>query len=63
MELSIKDIKTLEPAALQQKLVEARAELRKLRVRVFGGELKQVRQVRKVRQTVARLMTYLNKTK
>jgi ribosomal protein L29 len=57
--MELKDMKTATPEALQKALREAEARLRTLRTQLSANQLKNVREVRKVRQTIARLKTTL----
>ncbi|USN53758.1 MAG: 50S ribosomal protein L29 [Candidatus Nomurabacteria bacterium] len=50
-------------AELQKILAEKRAELRELRFKVANGQLKDVRDVRTVRKTIARVLTMLHTMK
>lgn len=55
------EIKDRSVGELQKLLIEQRDKLRDLRFRIAHRELKSVRDLRVVRQTIARLLTELNR--
>ncbi len=58
--LTMKEIKNQEAPQTQRLLLEAQQELQHLRSRVALSDLKNVRQIRQIRKTIARLKTHLN---
>lgn len=61
--MEFKDLTNKKPGDLQKLLAEKRNELRELRFKVSGGQLKKVRDIRTVRQAIARILTALNASK
>lgn len=60
--MEFKDLTNKKEADLHKLLGEQRNELRELRFKVHGGQLKQVREMRAVRKLIARILTVLNKS-
>ena len=58
--MEYRDLQDKSEHELQLMLAEKRAELKDLRFKSASHQLKAVRQIRKTRQTVARLLTLLN---
>ncbi len=61
--MDMKELMTKNPGELHRMLAEARDELRELRFRAHEQQLSQVRRIRTVRQSVARLITAINSMK
>lgn len=59
--MTIKELKPKNSAELTRLLATEREKLRDLRFKVAQGQLKDVREVREARHTVARIMTLLKK--
>jgi len=59
----MKEIKTKSKSELQKILAESRDKLRDLRFKDASKQLKNVRDIRKLRQDIARVMTALNSDK
>ncbi len=57
--MTIKEIRQLSETELQKLLVESREKLREMRFKSARRELKNVREVRDIKKTVARTMTLL----
>lgn len=55
--MTIKELRQLSENELQRILAEAREKLRELRFRAARRELKNVREVREARKTIARILT------
>lgn len=60
--MTIKELKPKNAAELTRLLSTEREKLRDLRFKVAQGQLKDVREVREARHTVARIMTLLKKS-
>ncbi|MFA6393659.1 MAG: 50S ribosomal protein L29 [Patescibacteria group bacterium] len=61
--MEMKEIKNKSQAELNRLLSEFRDKLRDLRFKDASKQLKNVRDIRKVRQDIARIMTVLNSNK
>lgn len=61
--MDIADLRKKEGPELKRLLAAERERLRDLRFRTAAGQLKDVRQVRKARATIARLLTVLRQKK
>jgi len=57
--MDIKELQQKSKEELAALLIEAREELRRLKFMAAGGELKTVRQIRELRQRIARVLTLL----
>jgi len=57
--MKFNELKTKPEAELQKLLQESRLQLRELRFKTAADQLKNVREVRRVRQTIARVMMLL----
>lgn len=57
--MDVKELRLKDGLALKKLLAEERERLRDLRFRVAAGQLKKVRDVRRARQTIARVLTIL----
>lgn len=57
--MKLVDLKQKSTAELQAVLAESREELRRLRFLAAAGEFKSVRQIRELRQRIARILTLL----
>lgn len=55
------ELKNRNTSELQLLLAESREQLRSLRFRIANRELKDVRELREVRQTIARALTEINR--
>lgn len=58
--MKVSEIKKKKPAELQKILNEDREKLRRLRFDLSAGKVKNVREVRKIRKDIARLLTVLS---
>jgi len=58
--MEYKELKNKESKDLQQLLAEYRERLRELRFKDTNKQLKNVREIRSVRKTIARILTILN---
>ncbi|MDP3986557.1 MAG: 50S ribosomal protein L29 [Candidatus Veblenbacteria bacterium] len=63
MKLPMKDIRTKERPELDRLLKETQIEIRQLKVKVAAQDLKDVRALRSLRRSVARLSTRLSEIK
>jgi large subunit ribosomal protein L29 len=61
--MEMKEIKNKSQSELNRLLSEFRDKLRDLRFKDASKQLKNVRDIRKVRQDIARIMTVLNSNK
>jgi len=61
--MEMKEIKTKSQSELQRLLAEFRDKLRDLRFKDASKQLKKVRDIRKLREDIARIMTVLNAQK
>lgn len=61
--MEYKELKTKSENELQKLLAESRDKLRDLRFKDANKQLKNVREIRKVREMIARIMTLLNSKK
>lgn len=57
------ELRQMDDTALRQKLAEERARMSELRFSLANNQLKQVRDVRKVKQNIAQILTILNSRK
>ncbi|MCL5004442.1 MAG: 50S ribosomal protein L29 [Patescibacteria group bacterium] len=55
-------IKNASEQELQKRLFDYREKLRKLKVDLFYGKVKNIKEIKDVKKTIARIMTILNKT-
>ncbi len=58
--MEIKELKTKNPSELQALLAQSREKLRELRFKDSNRQLKNIREIRQTRETVARILTVLN---
>ena len=58
--MEIKELKTKNPSELQALLAQSREKLRELRLKDSNRQLKNIREIRQTRETVARILTVLN---
>lgn len=58
--MDIKEIKTQTIGQLQQQLIESRERLAEMVVKARQNQLKNVREIRQIKQLIARIMTVLN---
>lgn len=58
--MEIKELKSKSPADLHKLLVQYREDLRELRFKDSNRQLKNVREIRKTRENIARILTILN---
>lgn len=61
--MDIQELKQLPESELQKLLQETREKLRELRFKSARRELKNVREVRESKRTIAKIMTLLRTTK
>jgi large subunit ribosomal protein L29 len=57
----LKELKTKTEAELQKLLIEFRDKLRDFRFKDANKQLKDVREIRVIKKTIARVLTLLNK--
>jgi ribosomal protein L29 len=57
--MEMAELKDKTPTELQKLLAENRERLREQRFKAANGQLKDVREIREVRRTIARLLTKL----
>lgn len=57
------DYTKMEKAELSNQLAEKRMQLRELRFRAAAHELKKVREIKKIKKEIARILTVLSKIK
>ncbi|MFH1088836.1 MAG: 50S ribosomal protein L29 [Candidatus Uhrbacteria bacterium] len=55
-----KELKKASPEVLKKTLQEAEGELRSMRSAISANQFSQVRKVREVKKTIARIKTFLN---
>lgn len=58
--MDFKEIKKLSPADLKHKLTELQQKVRELRFSIANNQLKNVREIRQTKMTIARVQTALN---
>ncbi|MDD2680719.1 MAG: 50S ribosomal protein L29 [Patescibacteria group bacterium] len=58
--MEIKELTSKTPAELQKLLAQYREKLRELRFKDSNRQLKNVREIRQVRENIARIFTVLN---
>lgn len=58
--MDIKELKNQTMGQLQQQLIESRERLAELVVKSKQNQLKNVREIRQIKQAIARIMTVLN---
>lgn len=58
--MEMKELTTKSPADLQKLLAQYREKLRELRFKDSNRQLKNIREIREARETVARILTVLN---
>ena len=61
--MTIKEYKTKSEKELQNLLAESRDKLRDMKFKVSQNQLKNIRQVREVKKTIAQILTILNSKK
>lgn len=61
--MEFKELKTKSENELHKLLAETRDKLRDLRFKDANKQLKNVREIRKIREMIARIMTLLNSKK
>jgi len=61
--IKIKELKNLPETELKRLLEQNREKLRVLRFDLASGKVKNVREIRETKKTVARLLTLLKETK
>jgi len=61
--MKIKELQSKSEAELKKLLQEQNSQLNELRFRVSSGQLKDVRDIREARKTVAKILTLLAKKK
>lgn len=59
--MEIKELKTKNPSELQALLAQSREKLRELRFKDSNRQLKNIREIRQIRETIARILTVLNR--
>ncbi|MDD5071992.1 MAG: 50S ribosomal protein L29 [Patescibacteria group bacterium] len=59
--MEFKELKNKEEKELQKILSQTREKLRDLRFKDANKQLKNIREIRKTRETIARVLTLLNK--
>ena len=58
--MEYKELKTKSEAELQKTLAQTREKMRELRFKDSGKQLKNVREIRVLKKTVAKILTLLN---
>ncbi|MDD3285732.1 MAG: 50S ribosomal protein L29 [Patescibacteria group bacterium] len=58
--MEIKELKTKNPSELQALLAQSREKLRELRFKDSNRQLKNIREIRQIRETIAQILTVLN---
>lgn len=58
--MEIKELKTKSSAELHRLLAQYRDKLREMRFKDSNRQLKNVREIRQIRETIARILTVLN---
>ena len=58
--MEIKELTSKTPAELQKLLAQYREKLRELRFKDSNKQLKNIREIRQVRENIARIFTVLN---
>lgn len=58
--MTLKELKDLEQKKLQERLLELRSDVMKLRFGLVNRQVKNLREVRKIRKEIAQIMTLLN---
>lgn len=61
--MNFKELKQKNEIELKKLLADSREKLRDLRFRVASRQLKDVRQIRKIKKTIAKVLTLLTKKK
>lgn len=61
--MKFKELKQKNEIELKKLLADSREKLRDLRFRVASRQLKDVRQIRKIKKTIAKVLTLLTKKK
>jgi ribosomal protein L29 len=61
--MDIKELLTKTPAELSKLLAESQERLRELRFKDSNKQLKNVRSIRELKQSIARILTLLNNKK
>ena len=60
--MKVRELQNKKASELQGMLGEHRAKLQQLRFDLAGGKVKNVREIRDVKKTIARILTLLRKT-
>lgn len=58
--MKVQELREKSSDELQRLLAEQREQLRKLRFKVAADEHKNVRDIRRIRQTIARILTFMH---
>lgn len=61
--MDIKELKTKKASELHKNLAESREKLRDLRFKDANKQLKDVREIRSIKKTIARILSLLNNKK
>lgn len=61
--MKVNELKQKSPLELQKILQDSRENLRQLRFDLASGKVKNVREIRKTRKDIARILTLLRNTK
>lgn len=61
--MEFKELAKKEEKDLQEILIQQREKLRELRFKVSHGQLKNIREIRKSKKEIARVLTLLNQKK
>lgn len=61
--MQIKELRKIETDKLNEKLVDLRTKVRELRFSIANNQLKNVREIRQVRQDIAKILTVLKEKK
>lgn len=57
--MKIADIRKLDDAKLQENLLELKAKVRELRFSITNNQLKNLREIRKAKKSIAKILTAL----
>lgn len=60
--MKIKELRRLSLSELQKKLIESREKLRDLRFKIASKQVKNIREIREIKKTIARILTLLKQS-
>ena len=61
--MKMKELKLKSKNELQHLLVESREKMREMRFKISQRQLKNIREMREIKKTIARILTLLNEKK